>query len=316
MSTKTLPLDELPARRPDPPGVVAAPVPAPGRARSKSHVGATIGKVVLWTLFVSLIATLAAFLHLSTALGRQAVADMMGPMLTSRIRGTARIGSVTRLDFDGIEMRDFTVISPGGERVIAANRVESTFAYGTSFDEGIVVMAPTVMEGGEMRITRGPEDQIDLVYAMEVPEDRFMPDVSIRDIRMQAMTMVFALPGVPGEIEMANVYGLCDMTLGHRFYARMDRVNGFVNIPVVHIGFNGLNGRITSDHATPLIVRMALDLEIAEPTMEIRYHAPATVAGGEGDGHLSIGLGADVPDERSLSDRRLTAGGGEVGEDE
>jgi hypothetical protein len=316
VTAKILPIEHLPERHPDPPGVRSAPV-SPPRARSSATAGVRVRNAILWALLASVALTLAVFLHLSTALGRQAMADTMGPMLSSRIRGTARVGSVTRLDFDGIEMRDFTVTSPGGERVIAANRVETSFAYATSLEEGMVVMAPSVMEGGEMRITRGPEDQIDLVYAMEVPDDRFMPEVAIRDIRMQAMTMVFALPGVPGEVEMANVYGLCDMTLGHRFYARMDRVNGYVNIPVVHVGFNRLNGRITSDHATPLVVRMALDLEVAEPTMEIRYHAPATVAGGNGDGHLSIGLGADVPDERTISDHRLDAAGSdEVGEDE
>jgi len=265
--------------------------------------GRTALKVLGWVALVSLATTLSVFVHLATSTGRAAAADLMGPILSGRIRGTAEVGGVTRLDFDGIEMTDFHVTSPGGERVISADRVVAEFGILESIERGAVVLTPATMDGGEMRITRGPEDRIDLVWAMEIPDDRVSIPVQIRDIHMMNMTMVFALPGVPGEVEMANVSGLVDMSLGHQFHCRMDRVQGYVNIPIVHIGFNRLEGRIQSDVATPLVVRMALDLEVADPTMEIRYHAPATVGGEEG-GHLAISLGADVPDEHHIATPR------------
>ena len=246
-----------------------------------------------------------AMLHLSTGLGHAAAADMMGMLLSSRVRGTATIDEVTHLGFD-MEMRGFRVVSPQGDTVISVDRMSTTFHPWDSIARRAIVLYPCELEGGGMRIARGPDDQIDLVYAMEVPDDRFMPDVQIRDIRLLHQTMTFALPGVPGEVQMANVYGLADMTLGHQFACRMDQVNGYVNIPIVHIGFNRLNGRIRSDDATPLVVRMALDLEVADPTMEIRYRAPGAV-GREGSGSLSIELGADVPDERHIATRRPVA---------
>jgi hypothetical protein len=279
------------------------PTTARAKRRTRTGRGRKALKVLGWIALVSVIVTLSVFLHLATDTGRQAAADLMGPILSGRVRGTAEVGGVTRLDFDGIEMTDFQVTSPGGERVISADRVVAEFGILESFRRGAVVLTPATMDGGEMRVTRGPEDRIDLVWAMEIPDDRVSIPVQIRDIHMMNMTMVFALPGVPGEVEMANVSGLVDMSLGHQFHCRMDRVQGFVNIPIVHIGFNRLEGRISSDVATPLVVRMALDLEVADPTMEIRYHAPATVGGHEG-GHLAIALGADVPDEHHIGTRR------------
>ncbi len=284
--------------------VQRAGVPSRGGRRHRGW------RVVGWCALVALAFTASVFIHLATPRGRAAVADLMGPMLSGRIRGTAEVGGVSRLDFDGVEMTDFTVTSPGGERVISAERVVAEFAILESIERGAVVLTPAVMDGGEMRVTRGPEDRIDLVWAMEIPDDRVSIPVEIRDIRMRNMTMVFALPGVPGEVEMAHVSGLVDMSLGHRFHCRMDRVQGYVNIPVVHIGFNRLEGRISSDVATPLVVRMALDLEVADPSMEIRYHAPATVGGEEG-GNLSIHLGADVPDEHHVGSPRPEESGEE-----
>lgn len=280
-------------------------IPSPTQVRrdARSHRGRAALKGLAWFALIATAVTLSAFAHLATDTGRAAVADLMGPMLSGRIRGTAEVGGVSRLDFDGVEMTDFHVTSPGGERVISADRVVAEFAFLESLERGAVVLTPATMDGGEMRVTRGPEDRIDLVWAMEIPDDRVSIPVEIRDIHMMNMTMVFALPGVPGEVEMADVSGLVDMSLGHRFHCRMDRVQGFVNIPIVHIGFNRLEGRISSDVATPLVVRMALDLEVADPSMEIRYHAPATVGGDEG-GHLSISLGADVPDEHHVATPR------------
>jgi hypothetical protein len=252
-------------------------------------------RVLGWMSIALLTLVVSAILHLATPLGRAAAADGLAKVLTSRVRGTAHVGEVTRLDFDGIEMRDFTVTSPTGERVLAAERMETEFAFGESLRRGAIVLTPCELEGGEMRITHGPRDQIDLIYSMEVPDDRFTVPVEIRDIRLIRQTMIMGLPGLPGRIEMKNVHGLADMKLGHQFSARMDQVRGIVNVPIVDVGFERLNGRLRSDDRIPMVVRMVLDLDVAEPSMEIRYAAPRAI-GEQGEPGLGIELGVDVPE--------------------
>jgi hypothetical protein len=105
---------------------------------------------------------------------------------------------------------------------------------------------------------------------------------------------------------MRNVYGLADMTIGHQFSCRMDQVHGYMNLPVVHVGFERLEGRILSDDATPLVVRLVLDLEVADPSMEVRYRDPLVV-GRAGSGTVSIELGVDVPDAQHIGTPRRTA---------
>jgi hypothetical protein len=223
--------------------------------------------------------------------------------MNTRIRGVSHIGAITRLDLDGVEMHDLTITAPDGEQVISADRMTAEFAVLESLRRGAVVMTPCELEGGTMVVSAGPDDQIDLVFAMEVPDDRLMIPVQIRDIRLLHQTMEFHLPPIPVTVEMANVYGLVDMQLGHQFVARMDRVHGYVNIPVVHLGFEGLNGRILSDDARPLIVRMMLDLEVADPSMRIAYSAPGAI-GRDGGGSMGIELGVDVPNPPAYATRR------------
>jgi hypothetical protein len=256
-----------------------------------------------WASLFGLVTTLSAFVHLGTRVGRAAATDLAELLMNSRIRGTSRIGAITRLDFDGVEMVDLTVTSPAGEQVISADRLTAELAFVESLRRGAVVLTPCELEGGTMRVTRGPRDQISLVSTLEVPDDRFMIPVELRDIHLLHQTMVFHLPPVPISVEMANVYGLVDMHLGHEFTARMDQVHGYVSFPVVHIGFRGLNGRLRSDDAQPLVVRMLLDLEVSDPSMAIHYAAPGAVDR-EGGGSMSIELGVDVPDGSGIATRR------------
>lgn len=252
-----------------------------------------------WALFSAVIVLAVLVAHLSTPLGRAAVAQGAGNLLSSRIRGTAHIGSVTALSLSGIAMRDVVITAPGGERVISARRWEAGFAFEDSWNRGILLLAPSRLEGGSMRLTAGPGDRIELIHAMEVPDDRFMWPVEVADLSLSDLSIVFALPGVPLEVEMRDVSGVIDMQLGHRFHCRMDRLGGYVNVPIVHVGFSRLSGRLSSDVATPLVVRMALDLEVAEPTMEVRYRL--TRGDRARGGHMEIRLGADVPDARHLA---------------
>jgi hypothetical protein len=266
----------------------------------------TVGSALGWTALAIFVAVLSAMLHLATPVGRAAAADGFAALLSSRVRGTAHVGSITRLDPGGVELHDFTITSPSGERVLTTERLAGEIAWMESLRRGGLVLTPCELEGGSMRLTRGPSDQIDLVFSMEVPDDRVMIPLELRDVRLARQTMTLALPGVPGAVEMRDVHGLADMTIDHQFVARLSQLRGYLNVPVVHIGFRHLGGRLQSDDPSPLVVRLKLDLEVADPSMEIRYHAPGAV-GHRGSAGLGIELGADVPDEQHIGRPRETA---------
>ena len=270
-------------------------LPARLELRRAPRAASQVRAAALWAVLACLALPVSVLAHLAMPVGRAAAADLAEGLLNSRIRGVAHIGAITRLDFDGVEMRDLSVVSPAGERVISADRMTAEFAFIESLRRGAIVLTPCELEGGEMRVTRGPRDQIALVSAMEVPSDRFAIPIELDDIRLLRQTMIFGLPGVPGELEMSEVYGLVDMTLGHTFEARMDQVHGYVNFPIVHVGFERLSGRLRSDDLRPLVIRMVLDLEVAQPSLEMTYTAPGAL-GREGGGNLGLELGVDVPD--------------------
>lgn len=269
--------------------VTPAPTPPTPRARRpwRARLGLTLVGIVALAA--------SAVLHLATDPGRLAVRDMIVAAMNSRIRGTASIAAVRRFDLGGVELEGFEVVSPRGTTVIQAGHMEAELGLLEIFRSGHILLTPCTLSDGTMRITRGPRDQIDLIYALEVPEDRWMPIVDVHDIVLRNLTMVFDLPGAP-RVEMADVSGLVDMSLGHTFSCRLDRVRGYVNIPVLHVGFAHLFGRLRGHVRMPLRVAMILDLEIAHPSMRISYVAPRVV-GGEGDPALSIELGVDVPDD-------------------
>lgn len=242
----------------------------------------------------SVLIAASVLLHLSTTLGRAAAADLTAEVVNSRIRGTLHVGSITRLDFGGVEMRDVHIASPAGEEVMSADRMSARFAFGQSIRRRALVLSGCEMEGGGMHITRGPRGQIALVDALEVPADRFTIPVEFPDVRLIGQTFHMALPGLPLELEMRDVGGPIDLTLGHSFSTQMHRLRGFVNFPVVHIGFSRLSGRMRSGSAQPLVARLVLDLEVADPGMEMTYSAPGAV-GAAGDPHASLALASDVP---------------------
>lgn len=262
-----------------------------------------IARALRWVVLVGLVLTVSALLLLATPLGRAAATDIAQSVMNGRIRGTSHIGSIARLDFDGVDMRDITVDSASGERVIAIDRMTAEFAFIESLRRGAVVLTPVVLDGGTMRITQGPRDQIALVDALTVPSDRFMVEVQLRDIRMLHQRVIFQLPPIPFEVELDDVHGLTDMSMSHEFHARMDRVGGFVNFPVVHLGFRDLSGRIESADRRPLVVAMVLELEVADPSMRITYTAPGAIAQ-EGGGTMSIELGEGTPDPTGTATHR------------
>jgi hypothetical protein len=278
-----------------PPRVVRVP-PRPSRARR-------FLRALRWVALALVLLTAGVFLFLATPPGRSAATAIAQGVMNSRIRGTSHIGSITRLDFDGVEMHDIAVDTPTGERVIAADRMTAEFAFIESVRRGALVMTPVTLEGGTMRVTHGPHDQIALVDALTVPPDRFMVEVQLRDIRMLHQRVVFQLPPIPFAVELDNVHGLTDMSMSHEFHARMDRVSGFVNFPVLHIGFRDLSGRIESGDRRPLRIAMVLELEVADPAMRIVYTAPGAI-GRDGGAAMGIELGEGTPDPTGTATHR------------
>lgn len=267
------------------------------------HRGRRVLEALAWTAVALALLTASALVHLASRVGRAACADALAVLLTSRVLGASHIGAVTRLDFDGIEMRDVLVTAPDGEPVASMDRVSGDFAFGESLSRRAFVLTGCEMDGGEVRITRGPTDQINLIRALEVPDDRWTLPVEMRDIRLLDLTTLMSLPGLPGEMDVADVYGLADLTIGHVFSLRLDRVHGYASFPIADVGFDSLNGRLRGHDLQPLVLRMILDLEVADPAMEVRYLAPRAI-GRDGEGHARIEIGADVPDASGVATRR------------
>lgn len=283
------PLQEIDAR--PPPRVESSSAATSSRGAGRSRWRARIGLMVVGTFSL----VVSAVLHLGTARGRLAARDAIVAEMNSRIRGTATIDAVTRFDPWGIELAGFRVTAPGGTVVLDVHRMEAELALVEGLRAGHILLTPCTLDGGTMRLTRGPRDQIDLIHAFEVPVDRLVPAVELRGIRMRNVTWFLDLPGSPS-VRMANVSGLATMSIGHTFAVRFDGIDGYVDLPALHVRFERLSGRLRSDAREPLRVTMVLDLAVVQPGLRIRYVAPRVV-GEDGDPGLRIDLGVDVDHE-------------------
>lgn len=281
------PLGAIDAPRVVEPASQATPSRDPGRSRWRARIGLVV--VGILALAAS------AVLHLATARGRLAARDAIVAGMNSRIRGTASIDALTRFDLGGIEFAGFRVTAPSGTVVLEVDRMAAELALLEGLSTGRVLLRPCTLEGGTIRLTRGPRDQIDLIHAFEVPADRAMPVMELRGIRMRNVAISLDLPGAPSA-RMADVSGLAAMSIGHTFALRMDRVRGYVDLPALHVGFDRFSGRLRSDTREPLRVTMVLDLAVVHPGLRIRYLAPRVV-GEDGEPGLSIDLGVDVDEE-------------------
>jgi hypothetical protein len=266
----------------------------PSTPRARARHGLAIGLAALAFLVLALLAISAsAIVHLATPLGREAARDGFVAYLSSRIRGTAHVDEMTHLDFDGMEVRNFWVTAPNGERVIQVDRMAGRFDFGEVFKTGYIQMIDSVFDVGTVRITEGPGGQVNLVHAMEVPDDRWVIPVQLRDIRLIDQTMIVSLPGKPA-VTMREVHGLADLHVGHRFLWRMDQNRGWVDLPLgIEGGFRHMSGRLQSDNVRPLIVQMLLDLELAEPGARLDYTVPA-LAGREGEPYFELSAPYDI----------------------
>lgn len=269
--------------------------PPPARARIGPRILAGTGLLLL-----SLIALAgSALLHLATPLGREAARDAMEAHLSSRIRGTVYVGELTHLDLATMAMKDFRIYTPDGELVIRAERMGGMFDWSELFEHRVVQLAPCYFDRAEVWLTpRGPQGQVSLVDAMEVPDGTWMIPLELNDIELIDSVMHVSLPGKP-PVTMRDVDGLADLHVGHRFTWRMDESRGHADLGPIEAGFRHMRGRLTSDNAHPLIVAMLLDAEIAEPGARLDYHVPA-LAGEQGEPHFGIDLSVDlgVSDDR------------------
>jgi hypothetical protein len=253
-----------------------------------------VGVGVLVVVIVA--SSASAFVHLATPLGREAARDTFVDWMSSRIRGRVEVGSFERMDPHMFVMTDFRVIAPDGEVVISTPRQSGDPEWGDLFTEGVFRMAPCTMERSTIRLTRGPDDQVNLVYAMEVPDDRWTLPVEMNQIRLVDQVMIVDLPGKPA-ITMRDVHGIADMHVGHVFEWRLFQNRGYVDLSPIHAGYRHMRGRLRSDHRMPLRVRMLVDLELAEPGIRLDYTAPRAI-GRRGEPHF----GVDLTEELGISD--------------
>jgi hypothetical protein len=249
-------------------------------------VAAALTLVTIAALGVSVV------LHAQTSIGHAAAEHFMEWTGSEASRGTVRIGRVRSIPPGDLSLLDYRVIAPNGEVVIASDEIGGRFDPSGLLD-GQVRFRPSWFVRSRIRLTPGPRGQINLVHASEVPEDRTTMPLVFQDIRLIDNTIYLALPGKPA-VTMRHVYGLADVHIGHFWQWRMDNNRGEVDLrPFAHPGFRQMSGRVRSDHAHPLVVRLVLDLEVAEPVLAMDYYVPR-MAGEEGSPHFDLDLGESI----------------------
>ena len=271
-------------------------------ARRKGHaepetrarrVARRSGAIALVALFAAIALGASAILHLASPLGREAARDAFANFTSSRIRGTMRIGEITRLDFDRLDLVDFEIVAPNGETVIRTARMGGEFRWSELFSRGTIELAPSYFDRSEIWLTpRGAQGQVNLVYAMEVPDGEWNVPLELNDIELIDNILHIELPGKPA-VTMRDVHGVADLHVGHEFVWRLDENRGYADLSPIEAGFRHMRGRLRSDHAHPLVVRMILDVEIAEPGVRFDYEVPA-LAGREGEPYFELDLGAEL----------------------
>lgn len=267
------------------------------------RIAAGAGSAVAAIVIATLVIFASAVLHLSSAIGRVAAAELTEDAIDSQIRGSLRIGAITQLDFDGVKMRDVRVISPAGHAVATIDAMQAGFSFRESLRRGALLLTPCEMTGGTMRLTHGPSDQIALVDAFEPRRSDYAVPVLLKHIRLSHQTILLTLPGMPLDIEMDDVAGGLELALDQHFVAHLSRLHGVVSFPIARLPFERLSGRLRGGDARPLAVRMVLELVVADPSMAITYLAPGAV-GRAGDPGMGIELGVDVPDDTHVATHR------------
>lgn len=225
-----------------------------------------------------------------TQIGREQARRFFEWAGSSTSRGEVRIGEVVELPPGPLVLRDYQTIAPDGERVLRAEQMSGHFDP-TGLLEGQVRFRRSRFVGTEIHLTPGPRGQVNLIYASEVPEDRFTVPLVWEDIELEDNSILVDLPGKP-PLAMRDVHGRAHLHIGHRWTWTMHDNHGFIDVPLLEVGFSSMNGRLTSDDPYPLIARTEIDLGVATPRISMDYFAPA-LAGLEGRPHFAVGFPAE-----------------------
>jgi hypothetical protein len=251
-----------------------------------------------WGVVTCVVVLASGALHASTDVGRAAVRDLTERVVNDRIDGRMHIGAITSLAWGRVEMRDVRIVSPDGELVLSGDRVSVALALRSSLERRALVLGACEIVGGETRLARGRHDQLGLVEALEIRGGRPTIPVELPGIRMRRQTVRLDLPGLPSVV-LREVTGIVDATIARHFVARMRGLEGRASVPIVDVAFDRLSGRIAGGSARPLVARMVLDLEVADPGMAITYRAPAAI-GRAGNASATLELGARVADDSRM----------------
>lgn len=241
-------------------------------------------------LALALIAGVGFMIFLPTSAGRAWLAQTMASSASSDSRGTVQVDAIEEVSFDRLVLKGYRVIAPDGETVIHVNRLSGDPVVSDLFN-GQIHLVDARFESATIRLTPGPQGQVNLVYASEVPDERSGMTVIIEDIELVNNQIFVDLPGKPS-MQLSEISGLAHLEIGHHFLWRLDNTQGRVDLPIVgDTKFTDMHGRLKSDHAHPLIVEMAVDLSLAEPVANLDYYVPS-IAGEKGEPHFDL----DLPD--------------------
>ncbi|MCZ7677902.1 MAG: hypothetical protein M5U28_03620 [Sandaracinaceae bacterium] len=265
--------------------------------------GVAVGLGVALLTVAALLAGLA--LHANTAVGLAAAEHLVEWSGSETSRGTVRVGRVRSVPPRQLSLLDYRIIAPDGEVVIASDEIAGVPDWSGVLD-GQVRFRPSRFVRARIRLTPGPDGQVNLVHASEVPDERFTIPLVFEDIRLIDNTIHVSLPGKPA-VTMRRVHGRADLHIGHLWEWRLRDNRGEIDLPIVEPGFRRMNGRLKSDSAHPLVVRMEVDAGPIETSLSLDYHVPA-LAGEEGEPYLDLDLeeGEDEEEEahEELSEAR------------
>lgn len=252
-----------------------------GRVARRVAVGLGVALLALAALLASLA------LHANTSVGLAAAEHLVEWSGSETSRGTVRVGRVRSVPPRHLSLLDYRIIAPNGEVVIACEEIAGVPDWSGALD-GQVRFRPSRFVRARIRLTPGPDGQVNLVHASEVPDERFTIPLVFRDIRLVDNTIHVSLPGKPA-VTMRRVEGRADLHIGHLWEWRLRDNRGEIDLPIVEPGFRRMNGRLKSDSAHPLVVRMVVDAGPIETSLSLDYHVPA-LAGEEGEPYFDLDL--------------------------
>jgi len=271
----------------------------PSRRRRRVLLGVAVALLALLVL--------APVFLTKTTIGRAWLRDLYVWQASSAQRGTVHLDEIGEAGLDRWVFLGYSMTAPNGEEVMHTPELIAHLDEGALL-EGRVRWRDAVFRGSTIRITEGPDGQVNLAHAQEVVNPRFWIPTVYEPARVEANTIVIDLPGKPSTT-LTGVNGAVALRQGETFVWRMDRHEGTADLPLLEVGFTEMSGRLRTDHRTPLRIQMVLDLELVEPGARFVYRAPRAV-GQEGAAYFDMELPADLS-------HPATAGGddGEVGAD-